>query len=290
MDKWIEMTLTCERDFLPHLTGLLMTKKIKKWAEEEENGMIRLKIYFPYYKEIESNIESLKSMLDVERVRCVTRDIEDEDWSKSWQKFFKIEKVGERIVIKPPWLEYSPEDGEIVLKIEPRIAFGSGYHPTTRLTAILAEKYIKPGMDILDMGCGSGILSILAVYLGAKKVVAVDHDEIAVKEAVRNIREENLEERGYKGKVITGVSNAFDNVLDKFDLIMINVFTDFVTENLENAKKALNDGGILVTGSIEEEVKGTKFFERAKELELEEIDKIELEGWCGVALRKKSGD
>lgn len=285
MEKWLEMTLTCEKSFLPHLTGLLMSKKIMKWAEEDENGNVHLKIYFPYFPEIEENIDSLRKYLDIEQVRCVTREIEDEDWAYSWQRFFEIERVGERIVIKPPWKEYRPEDREIILEIEPRMAFGSGYHPTTKLTLMLAEKYIKPGMNVLDMGCGSGILTIMASYLKAERATAVDHDEIAVKEALRNIGSENLKEKGFNTVITTKVSNGFENVDEKFDVIMINVFTDFVTDNLEEARKALNPGGFLLTGSVEEESKGMRLFEEAEKLGFRQIEKMELNGWTGLALQ-----
>lgn len=285
MEKWIEMTLTCEKDFLPHLTGLLMSRKIMKWAEEDENGNVHLKIYFPYFPEIEENINSLRKYLDIEQVRCVTREIEDEDWAYSWQKFFEIERVGERMVIKPPWKEYKREEGEIVLEIEPRAAFGSGYHPTTKLTLMLAEKYIKPGMNVLDMGCGSGILTILAAYLSASKATAVDYDEIAVKEAQKNIGGENLKEKGFETEITVKVSDGFENVDGKFDVIMINVFTDFVTDNLEEAKRALKPEGFLLTGSVEEESKGIRLFEEAEKLGFRLIDKMELNGWTGLALQ-----
>ena len=285
MEKWLEMILTCEKSFLPHLTGLLMSRKIMKWAEEDDNGNVHLKIYFPYFPEIEENINSLRKYLDIEQVRCVTREIEDEDWAYSWQRFFEIERVGERIVIKPPWKKYISENEEIILEIEPRMAFGSGYHPTTKLTLMLGEKYIKPGMNVLDMGCGSGILTILASYLKAGKVTAVDYDEIAVKEALRNIGNENLNEKGFDTEIITKVSDGFDNVDDKFDVIMINVFTDFVTDHLEEAQKALKPGGLLLTGSIEEESKGQRLFEEAERLGFKQIDKMELNGWTGLALQ-----
>lgn len=289
MKKWIELTLTCERDFLPHLSSLLMANKISKWAEEEEDGRVRLKIYFPYLEEILPNIENLKQLLDVEKVQILTAEIDNEDWAVSWQKFFQVERVGKNIVIKPPWENLDPKEGEMIIEIEPRMAFGSGFHPTTKLTLILAEKYLKPGMNVLDMGAGSGILSILALKMGAGKILALDYDEIAVKEARLNLAGTFRNEPDKLEKIQVDVSDGFQAVPDeeRFDLVMINVNTRFIVSCLEDVAKYLKTGGIFVTGSIE----GTKaeFVNSiSPDMGLVEIDQEEMDGWVGVAFKKNS--
>jgi len=284
MDKWIEMIITCKKDFLSHLTTLLMSRKIMKWAEEDDENNVRLKLYFPFYEELGENIESLRKFLDVESVNIVTREIDDEDWATSWQRFFQVEKVGERVIIKPPWREYSRVNNEIIIEIEPRAAFGSGFHPTTKLTLMLEEKYLQPGMDVLDMGCGSGILTILAIQMDVNKVVAADCDEIAVKETRRNLLLADLGEKGFNTSVITILSDGFREITEKFDLVMVNILTEFLLQNMAQIAGSLKPGGILITGSIEEGKTGN-ILELAKREGLFQIDRIEMNGWTGLAFK-----
>jgi len=285
--KWIEMTITCEKDFLPHLTGLLMTQKIKKWVEEEDEENVRLIIYIPYFKGLEENVDALTKLLEVEKVRVVKREIDDEDWSHSWQRYFQVEHIGERVVVKPPWEDYSSSPGEIVIEIEPRIAFGSGFHPTTRLTMILTEKYIEPGMKVLDMGCGSGILTILAFRCGAKEIVAVDNDPISVREAMQNLKSELKNKRDYVS-ISIWVSSGFEAVESRdFDLAMVNINTDFIIENIENIASCMKPGGIFVTGSTEA-TKHEELMDKANKTDFEIIEKIEMDGWTGLTFRKSS--
>lgn len=109
-----------------------------------------------------------------------------EDWINNWKKYFKPIKVGEKLLIQPLWEEPVDSEGRVVLHLEPGIAFGTGTHETTRLCMELIEKYSKPDMSFLDMGCGSGILSIAALLLGAESAVGVDIDPLAVKTAQEN--------------------------------------------------------------------------------------------------------
>ncbi len=281
------MTITCKKDFLPHLTGLLMTQKIKKWVKEEDEESVRLIVYIPYFEELKDNINALTELLEVENVRVIKREIDDEDWSHSWQKYFPVEHIGEKIVVKPPWEDYTRSEGEILLKIKPGMAFGSGFHPTTKLTMILTEKHIKPGMKVLDMGCGSGILTILAYRLGARKIVAVDNNPVSVGEAAENIESELSEEFDCENISIS-ISDGFESLESRdFDLIMVNINTEFVIDNIDNMAKHLKSGGIFVTGSTDAS-RQEKLLERASKIGLKEIEKLELERWTGVVFRKSS--
>ena len=105
----------------------------------------------------------------------------EEDWINNWKQYFKPIPVGEKLLIRPTWEEVQDSSGRIVLDLDPGLAFGTGTHETTRLCMELLEKYVQPGMDVLDVGCGSGILSVAALLLGAEKAVGVDIDELAVK-------------------------------------------------------------------------------------------------------------
>lgn len=287
MDRWIEMTIICDRDFLPHLTGLLMSQNIKTWAEEEDNNQIRLKVYLPYYKELMKNVESLKKLLEVEKVKVLTAEIDDENWAVSWQRFFNVEHIGRDIVIKPPWEDYSPKEGEIVLEIEPRDAFGSGFHPTTKLTLILAREKIKPQMRIMDMGCGSGILTLLALHLQAESVSALDLDPIAVRETLRNVNETFAGCPQMIEKAIVELSDGFEKIggSDRFDLMMININTGFLMDNMNEAFSYMKPGGFLITGSVELEQEA-QFKKITEELGIEIVENMNMDGWSGFVLQK----
>jgi [LSU ribosomal protein L11P]-lysine N-methyltransferase (EC 2.1.1.-) len=136
-----------------------------------------------------------------------TIEVDDEEWS-NWKKYYKPIKIGPQIVIKPKWESYLPSDTEKVVEIDPGMAFGTGTHETTYMCINALQKYIKAGMDVIDVGCGSGILAITAVQLGANKVMALDKDEMAVKVAEENIRLNRVEDR---------VSVRQNNLLDGID-------------------------------------------------------------------------
>jgi ribosomal protein L11 methyltransferase len=270
-----------------------MSQKIKTWAEEDEGDMIRLKVYIPYYEELESNIEQLKKVLDIEQVQVVTKEIEDEDWAVTWQKYFSVERIGDSIVIKPPWEDYAASEGELVLEIEPRMAFGSGFHPTTKLTILLEEKYVKPGMKVLDMGCGSGILSILASMLGAGKIFSVDNDPIAIRETQENVKiasEKYSRFSNMKEMVQPILSEGFHTLSSNeetrmFDLIMVNISPIFLIDNIKEIAGFVTDDGVFLTGSAENTRIG-QLEECAKEAGLVEIERKEMEGWIGLAYKK----
>ena len=114
------------------------------------------------------------------------RALEEEDWANAWKQHYTIQRIGARTVIVPSWLEYEPQPGDIVLRLDPGMAFGTGLHPTTQLCIGLIEQYVKPGMQVLDLGCGSGILAIAAARLGAT-VLALDTDSIAVTATRENV-------------------------------------------------------------------------------------------------------
>jgi len=123
------------------------------------------------------------------------RPLEEEDWANAWKQHYAIQRIGARTVIVPSWLEYQPQPGDIVLRLDPGMAFGTGLHPTTQLCIGFIEQYVKPGMRVLDLGCGSGILAIGAARLGAT-VLALDTDAIAV-----TATRENVDRNGVAGQV-----------------------------------------------------------------------------------------
>jgi ribosomal protein L11 methyltransferase len=122
------------------------------------------------------------------------QQLEEQDWADAWKQHYTIQRIGERTVVVPSWLEYDPHPGDVVLRLDPGMAFGTGLHPTTQLCVMLLEHYLRPGCRTLDLGCGSGILAIAAAKLGAVSVLALDTDPIAVAATRENVERNGVAE------------------------------------------------------------------------------------------------
>ena len=180
----------------------------------------------------------------------------NEDWENNWKEFFKPVKVGSKILIRPVWIDdYDNSDGRQILSIEPGLAFGTGGHDTTRLCLEMCEKYLKEGDSVLDTGCGSGILGIASLLLGAKSVVGVDIDELAVKTAVENGKLNGFSEPEYK--ILHG--NLTDKVTGKFDIVLANIVADVIIMFSDFVGGFMKDSSYFIVSGIiaprEEEVK-----------------------------------
>lgn len=173
-------------------------------------------------------------------------DCKTEDWVNNWKQYFHPMPIGKKLLIRPTWEdEYDPQ-GRQVLHIEPGLAFGTGSHPTTKLCLETLEKYITADSTVLDIGCGSGILSIAALLLGAKSALGVDIDSLAVKTAQANARENGFDESRFKA--VQG--NLSDKVSGKFNVIVANIVADIIMEFNKSVGAFLADGGIYITGGI----------------------------------------
>ena len=169
-----------------------------------------------------------------------------EEWENNWKQYFHTMEIGDRLVIKPKWEAYDNIDNKTVLSIEPGLAFGSGTHETTRLCLETLEPYITPETTVLDIGCGSGILSIAALLLGAKQATAVDIDALAVKTARENGQENGFTEPTYQ--VYCG--NLADRVSGKYDVVVANIVADVIILFCKDVARFLNDGGVFITSGI----------------------------------------
>lgn len=169
-----------------------------------------------------------------------------EDWVNNWKQYFHAMPIGKKLLIRPLWEKEYDTDGRIVLNIEPGLAFGTGSHPTTKLCLETLEKYIDENSTVLDIGCGSGILSIAALLLGAKSAFGVDIDKLAVKTAI-----ENAKENGFGSPVFDAVNgNLSDKVSGKYNVIVANIVADIIMQFNEEVSEFLEDGGIYITGGI----------------------------------------
>ena len=158
----------------------------------------------------------------------------EEDWANNWKKYYKPSKVGEKIVVKPIWEEYGVKDEELVVELDPGMAFGTGEHETTRMCIQALDKYVEPDTTVFDVGCGSGILAIAGAKLGAKHVVGVDLDPVAVDSAKENVGFNNLDNI----EILEG--NLLDVVEGKADIVVANIIAEIICILTADVKKALN--------------------------------------------------
>jgi len=175
-----------------------------------------------------------------------TENCAEEDWINNWKKYFKPIPVGKKILIRPSWIDDYDKDGRAVLSIEPGLAFGTGTHATTRLCLETMEDYITPETTLLDLGCGSGILSIAGLLLGAKNATGVDIDSIAVKTAIENGEENGFREPEYR--IIHG--DLTDKITKKYDVIVANIIADVIIYFCSVAGQFMKDNAVFIVSGI----------------------------------------
>ena len=205
--------------------------------------------------------------------------VKEEDWAEAWKQYFKPERIG-KIVIKPSWEEYSPASGDTVIELDPGMAFGTGTHPTTRLCLKLLQEIITPQTKMLDVGTGSGILTLAGAKLGAKKVCAMDIDPVAVKVALDNIKRNRME-----GLIDVYESNLLERPLDsKFNLVVANIISNAIIEISSQLAKVLEPGGIFLASGIIEE-RYAEVLDCLTRQGFSHVKNVFEEGWAGLIVR-----
>lgn len=208
--------------------------------------------------------------------------VDDEDWKDNWKEYFKTVKVTEKIIIKPSWEVFEKENqDDLIIEIDPGMAFGTGTHATTSLCLKLIEKYLNKGDFVLDVGCGSGILSIAASLLGAEKTMGVDIDPIAVAIARENVKLNKLQE---SVDIIQG--DLTKGVCFEANLIAANLMADLVIMLTEDVAKHLKVNGIYISSGILIE-KQFVVAEKIANCHFEIMEILEQDGWCAIAARYK---
>lgn len=232
--------------------------------------------------QVQDIFHEIKEFCEIGKGTVSLSETEDKDWINNWKAYFKPFRAAEDIVIKPTWEEYEKEkDSDILIEIDPGIAFGTGSHETTKLCIQALDKYVKEGDAVLDVGCGSGILSIAALKLGAKHATAIDIDEVAVKVAAENFAVNNISPGDYT--LLDGdlISNAFLKVKAGIghDIVVANILADVIIPLTGVVRPHLKKGGLYITSGIlntkEEEVR-----EALEENGFEILSVEHMKEWC----------
>ena len=208
--------------------------------------------------------------------------VNDSDWNENWKKYFHATEIGKRLTIVPSWEEYDNRENRVLLHIDPGAAFGTGTHATTSLCLELLQDYIKDGFKMLDIGCGSGILAIASVLLGAESAVGVDIDAQSVKTA-----RENAELNGVSDRTEFIVGDLAEKVSGRFPVVCANIVADVVIRLLDGAEKYIADGGVLIVSGIID-IRENDVLEAAEKHGYEISQKRYRDNWCAFALRRKT--
>ena len=194
---------------------------------------------------INKKVEEIKSLgIDVGEGKVEFEKMYEEDWANNWKKYYKPSKVGEKIVVKPIWEEYEVKDEELVVELDPGMAFGTGEHETTRMCIQALEKYVQKYSTEFDVGCGSGILAIAAAKLGAKLAVGVDLDPVAVESAKENVGFNNIDNI----EILHG--NLIEVIDGKADIVVANIIAEIICILTEDVSRVIKPNGYFITSGI----------------------------------------
>lgn len=256
--------------------------------EAEDVEIVTVKAYLPVDDRLDDKLrlfdqqvnELERHDLDKGRGEIQCREVQDEDWAMCWKEFFHPLKVGERVVIKPTWEEYTPLPEDVIIEIDPGMAFGTGTHHTTSMCILCLEDLVKPESTIFDIGTGSGILAIAAAKLGAKSISAVDLDPVAVQVAQDNVRINRADAiiSVQQGDLLTGVSGTAD-------IIVANIVADVIIRMAPDVLSRLNPGGFFVaSGIIAERLSDVTASLLQQGLTVEKV--MEQSGWVAMVASK----
>lgn len=276
MDKdWLELTVITSSEAVEAVCGILYNTEVRGISIEDpddieykkknqgdwdyfDEELLKVKdgaIVKGYYKQdesfeeylsyIEKAVENLESFgIDKGKGIVTVKKVNEEDWENNWKKYYKPTKIGNKIIIKPIWEKYEASNGEIIVELDPGMAFGTGTHETTRMCVEALEKYVSPNVTVFDIGTGSGILAIVAAKLNAKKVIGVDLDPVAVDSAKQNVSYNGVDNI----EILHG--NLMDVVSGTAEIVVANIIADVIMFLAEDIKKFMKPKGYFITSGI----------------------------------------
>lgn len=304
--NWIQLRVTCKSEDLDRVTAIMSMLDNRLMIEDYsdiETGLntiygdlideailkadkthAKVSMYIDERNNYNDYYLFIKERLTAEGLDCdiETIGVDDEDWENNWKKFYKPLRIGNRLMIVPMWEDYEVKGDELVVRMDPGLAFGSGTHETTRLCATLIEKYMEADSHVLDVGTGSGILAICESKLGARDICAYDIDPVAVR-----VAKENAEKNGV-GNMICGVSDLLrdvDTSKGLYDFVSANIVSDIIMRMAPDLGRVTKIGAtVVVSGVIDEYAKDVITCMENNGFGVSDI--ISDNGWKGIAFKR----
>jgi ribosomal protein L11 methyltransferase len=290
--EWLEISVTSDNEGAEAVAEVLSRYAYRGVVIEAgpagwNAGPVVVRAYLPADDRLRANKRRIEEALcHLDRIRSVSvpsfRPVAEEDWVEAWKERLNVLRIGRRIVIRPSWRDYAPEPGDIVIQLDPGMAFGTGLHPTTQMCLAALEELMRPEAAVLDLGTGSGILAIAAAKLGAGHVLAVDRDPVAVKTA-----RGNMMTNGVQG-VVSVMEGSLQDVSGNYDLLVVNILAKVIVEMMqEGLATRLYPGGRLITAGIiaDQESEVVAALERGG---LTAIGRQQREDWVESSTRTRS--
>ena len=272
MNTWQELTITVSREAEEAVSNILIDLGSQGVAiddsadylgeagpfgevlpQVEQLNMVAITAYYPETANLEMIRQEVKERLvqlrdfglEIGETQLTTQQLAEEDWADNWKKYFEPARVTHDLTIVPSWTDYEATIGEKIIKLDPGMAFGTGTHPTTKMSLFVLEQILRGGETVLDVGTGSGVLSIASSLLGAKDIYAYDLDEVAVR-----VAQENIELNPDMENIHVASGDLLRGVEIEADVIVANILADILVNLTDDAYRLLKDEGYLIMSGI----------------------------------------
>lgn len=272
-------------EFLP-CEGVVLAEETYKDLEMVSTTEGTLKVFLSEHADVSSFLKKERELLlsrgfsdeALGSWEFSLEEKENQDWSKKWKEKWDITRVSTKIVVVPDWLEYSQKPDDVVIRLEPGCAFGTGTHATTQLCMKAVEKYLKKGDSVADIGTGSGILAICAMKFGAKSAYGCDNDETVI-----DVAKENAQKNGVE---CVFELNTADKLTAKFDFVLANILHNVLADIMPDLKNILKINGLLVLSGILDEKKQV-VIDAVKNCDLNIVEEAHLNQWTSFVVRRE---
>lgn len=301
---WLEVQITCDGETAEavsevlsrYIPGGVVTETDAKYDEAEEvlleTGDIRVFGYLPYNDKTDTICKKIEDALGylnmIQPIPSPTyKIILDQNWMESWRKYYQPIKIGDKLLILPSWIDQPDEESHrIIVKIDPSMAFGTGTHPSTQMCMALTEEFCQAGMDVIDVGCGSGILSVAAIKLGANRALGVDLDYASIVAAKNTAELNSVSEKVEVGLGSVKEINNGDFSFKEADFVLINILAPIIlrlfNQGLSNLVKT--NGYLILSGILD--YQSDEVEQKSIEEGFQLIKKVMINDWVGLAFQK----